>query len=80
VAIVTGAALLLPGKARGGVLDLDAEAARGTQPTEKAAGQALAADVSRGVDNRAWAGQLACIGGRQVLRLTRNPATELPLG
>jgi hypothetical protein len=67
--------------ARGGVLDLDAEAAGGTtQPIEKAAGQALAADVSRRVDNRARAGQLARIRGQQVLRLTRNRATELPLG
>ena len=64
VAIVTGAgsgigqatALLFAREgARVGVLDLDADAARGTaQQIEKAGGQALAlaADVSRGEDNR----------------------------
>ena len=76
VAIVTGAgsgigqatALLFAREgARVGVLDLDPDAARGTtQQIEKAGGQALAlaADVSRGEDNREAIGKTVAAWGR----------------
>ena len=76
VAIVTGAgsgigqatALLFAREgARVGVVDLDADAARGTtQQIEKGGGQALAltADVSRGEDNREAIGKTVAAWGR----------------